>query len=87
MLGSAIATSIISKKEINYIVKIVKPLKESNLLIKAVSKRIKNKPKEQKERCLRMLLGTLSAISLGNLLTGKGTTRAGEDTVRAGPDF
>ena len=34
-----------------------------------------------------MLLGTLSAISLGNLLTRKGTTRAGEDTVRAGPDF
>ena len=31
-----------------------------------------------------MLLGTLSASLLGNLLTGKGTNRAGEGIVRAG---
>ena len=48
MLGSAIATSIISKKEINYIVKIVKPLKESNLLIKAVSKKNQKQTKRTK---------------------------------------
>ena len=34
-----------------------------------------------------MLLGTLGASSLGNLLTGKGTIRADEGTIRAGPDF
>ena len=34
-----------------------------------------------------MLLGTLSASLLGNLLTGKGTIRTGEGTVRAGKDF
>ena len=34
-----------------------------------------------------MLLGTLDASLLGNLLTGKGTTKAGEDTIRAGQDF
>ena len=34
-----------------------------------------------------MLLGTLGASLLGNLLTGKGTIRAGEDTIRASQDF
>ena len=41
-----------------------------------------------------MLLGTLGASLLGNLLAGKGTTTAGEDTIRsdegtirAGQDF
>ena len=29
-----------------------------------------------------MLLGTLGASLLGNLLTGNGTIRAGEDTIR-----
>ena len=31
-----------------------------------------------------MLFGTLGARLLGNLLTGKGTIRAGEDTTRLG---
>ena len=31
-----------------------------------------------------MLLGTLGASLLGNLLTGNGTIRAGEDTIRTG---
>ena len=31
-----------------------------------------------------MLLGTLGASSLGNLLAGKGINRAGEGIVRAG---
>ena len=34
-----------------------------------------------------MLLGTLGASLLGNLLTSKGTTRAGEGTMKAGQDF
>ena len=34
-----------------------------------------------------MLLGTLGASLLGNLLTGKGTIRTGEGTIRAGKDF
>ena len=56
--------------------KIVKPLKESGLLIKGVSKTIKNKAKEQKRGFLSMLLGTLGASLLGSLLKGKGTIRA-----------
>ena len=34
-----------------------------------------------------MLWGTLGASLLGNLLTGKGTIRIGEDIIRAGQDF
>ena len=34
-----------------------------------------------------MLLGTLGASLLGNLLTGKGTIRTTEDTIRAGQDL
>ena len=46
-----------------------------------------NGAKEQKGRFLRMLLDTLGAILLGNLLTVKGTIRAGEETIRASQDF
>ena len=41
-------------------------------LLKGVTKTIKNEAKEQKEGFLSMLLGTLGASLLGNLLTGKG---------------
>ena len=58
--------------------KIVKPLEECGLQIKGVSETIKN-VKEQKGRFLSMLLGTLGASFLGNLLVGKGTIRAGQD--------
>ena len=64
--------------------KIVKSLEESSLLVKGVSKSIKNKAKEQKGGLLGMSLGTLDSSLLGNLLTGKSTVRAGEGTIRAG---
>ena len=59
----------------------------SGLLIKGVTKTIKNEAKEQKGGFLSMLLATLGASLLGNLLTGKGTIRAGEETIRAGQVF
>ena len=61
--------------------KIVKSFGESVLLIKDVSKTIKNEAKEQKGRFLKILLGTLCASLLGNLLTDKGIIRAGEDRL------
>ena len=64
--------------------KIVKSLEEPSLLVKGVSKSIKNKAKEQKGGLLGMSLGTLDSSLLGNLLTGKSTVRAGEGTIRAG---
>ena len=87
MFGSAFTTLINSNEEMNDIIKIVKSLEESGLLIKGVSKTIKNEGKEQKGGFLGMLLGTLGASLLRNLLTGKGTIRAGKGTIRAGEIF
>ena len=50
--------------------------------MKGVTKTIKNETNEQKERILSMLLDTLGASLLGNLLSGKGTVRTGESIVR-----
>ena len=58
------------------IVKKAKSLKESSLLIKCVNVAIKSKSKEQKGKFLGVLLGTLAAILLGKLLTGKGLKRS-----------
>ena len=59
------------------IIKIVKSLEDSGLLIKGVSETVQNEKKEQKGGFLSMLLGTLSASLLGNMLAGKRTTVAG----------
>ena len=70
-------TTLISNKEMNDIIKIIQALEDSNILLKGVTKTIKNEKKEQKEGFLSMLLGTLRASLLKNLLTGKGILRAG----------
>ena len=67
-----------SNDEINDIIKIVKSLEDSGLLLKGVTETVQNEAKEQKGGFLSMLLGTLGASFLGNLLTGKGIYRAGE---------
>ena len=87
MFRSGNTTLIISNEEMNDIMKVVRSLEESGLLIKGVSETIKNEAKEPKEGFLVMLLGTLGASLLGNLVAGKGTIRAGEGTFRAGQDF
>ena len=71
MFGSGNTTLIISNEEMTDIMKIIQSLEESGLLIKSVSETIKNEAKEQKGEFLGMLLGTLGASLLGNLLTGK----------------
>ena len=62
---------MLSNEKMNDSMKIVKSLKEFGLLIKGISKGIRNGVKEQKEGFLGMLLGTLGARLLWNLLTGK----------------
>ena len=57
--------------------KIIQALKDSDILLKGVTKTIKNETKEQKGGFLSMLLGTLGASLFGNSLTGKGILRAG----------
>ena len=70
--GSRTATLIISNEEMNDIMKIVQSLEDSNVLLNGVTKTIKNGTKQQKGGFLGMLLGTLGASLLGNMLTGKG---------------
>ena len=75
---------IIEQEHMKDIMKIIEALENSGILLKGVSKTIENETKEQRGRLLSMLLGTLGASLLGNLLTGgKGVMRAGNGTVRA----
>ena len=84
LLGSGHNTTlIISNDEMRDILKIVKSLEDSGLLL-GVRETIKNEAKEQKGGFLGMLLGTLGASLLGNMLGGKRAMRAGEGTVRVG---
>ena len=75
--GSGTTTLIILNEEMNDIMKIVQALENSNILLKGISKRLENGTKEQKWGLLGMLLSTLGASLLGNMLTGKGILRAG----------
>ena len=61
----------------NDIMKIAQILKDSNILLKGVTKTIENETKEKKGGFLGMLLRTLDVSLLGNVLTGKGIVRAG----------
>ena len=76
---------IIEQKDMKDIMKIIKALETFGILLKGVSKAIIDETKEQGGGFLSILLGTLGASLLGNLLTGgKGIMRAGDGIVRAG---
>ena len=87
MLGSGTTTLIISNDEMDDILKIVKSLENSGVLLKGVSETIQHEAKEQRGGFLSMLLVTLGASLLGDVLSkgvsGKGVIRAGEGTIRA----
>ena len=70
-----------------YILKIVKSLEDSGILLKKVSETIKDEAKEQRDVFLSILLGKLASSLLTDMLLsrkGKGVIRAGEGTIRAG---
>ena len=75
---------VIQQEDMNDIIKIMEALENSGILLKGVTKTIEDGTKEQRGGFLSMLLGTLGAGLLGNLLNGKGLARAGEGIVRAG---
>ena len=75
--GSGTTILIICNEEMNDIMKITQALEDSGILLKGVTKTIKNETKEQKGRFLSMMLDTLCASLLGNLLAGKGIVRTG----------
>ena len=71
-------TLIISNDEIEDIIKIVRSLEESSLLLKGVTGTVQNEVKEQKGGFLSMLLDTLGASLLRNLLTNRQINKAGK---------
>ena len=81
-------TLIISNDEMDDILKIVKSLEKSGILLKGVNETIQHEAKEQRGGFLSMLLGTLGTSLLGDILSkglsGKGVLRAGEGIIRAG---
>ena len=85
MFGSEKTTLIISNDEMDDILKTVISLEDSNVLLKGV---IQHEAKEQRGGFVSMLLGTLGASLLGDILSkglsSKGVIRAGEGTIRAG---
>ena len=84
ILGSCNTTLIISNDEMKDIIEIVKFLEDTGLSMETVTETIQNEAKKQRGGFLSMLLGTLSASLLGNILAGKGINRAEEGVVRAG---
>ena len=69
-------TLIISNNDLNDLIKIIAALEEHDILLEGTNKTIKNEIKKQEGVFLSMLLGTLGASLLGNLLTGKCLYRA-----------
>ena len=85
--GSGTTALIISNEEIEDMMKIVKSLEESALLMKRISEIVKNEAQKQKDRFLPMLLWILVGSVLGNALTGKLVITAGEGVIRTGQKF
>ena len=100
ILGLGNITLIISNKDMEDLIKIVKSLKDSGVLLKGITELVQNEVKYQKGGFLSMLLDTLGASLLGNFLTrkeaiamshergvnkkGKGIHRTDEGVIRAG---
>ena len=85
ILGSGNHISlIISNDDMQDLLKIVKSLEYSGILLDGITETVENEVKDQKGGFLSMLLGTLGASLLGNMLAGRGVIRAGEGTIRAG---
>ena len=89
ILGSGGHTTlIISNDDMQDLLKIVKSLEDSGILIDGITETVKNEVKEQKGGFLSMLLDTLGASLLGEFLTkhlsGRGVIRAAEGTIRTG---
>ena len=86
--GSGLKTSIISNDDLQDVLKIVKSLEDSEILLKGVTQTIHIDISKQNKGFLSMLLGTLGVSLLGDLLTKnlsrKGAVRAGKGTIRAG---
>ena len=82
-MGSGTTKLIILNDEMEDVMKIVESVEDFGLLSKRVSETIQNEVKEQKGWFLSMLLGTLDASLLGNMLAFKGFISAGCGSKRS----
>ena len=89
-------TLIVSNKEMNDMMKIIKALKDSGMFLKRIIKKIEKETKQQKDGFAGILLGNLGASLLENILAAKGIVRArygskkvnqGQEIVTAGHDL
>ena len=81
---SGATTLMISNVEMNDILRLVKSLEDSGVLLKVVNETIKTEAEEQKGGFFSMLLSTLGASVSENILTGKWVIIAGDGAIRAG---
>ena len=84
MYGSGMTTLIISNNDMDDLIKTITTLEEHDILLKGTSKTIKNETNEQRGGFLSMLLGTLGASLLGNLLTRRELYKTGQGMRRTG---
>ena len=75
--GSWTTTLIISNEEMNDLMTLVQPFEHSNILLKGVTKTIKNETKDQKGEFLSILLDTLGESLLKRNKKGKEIVRVG----------
>ena len=80
-------TLVISKEYMDDIIRMIKSLNNSGVVIDGVSETKKYDIKKREGGFLGLLLATLGASVLGNMLTGKGVMRAGKGVVRAGRGY
>ena len=85
--GFGPTTSIVSNEEMNDIMEIVQALGYFNILLKGVTKAVRNETKEQGGGFLGTLVGTLGSILLGNFLSEEEIVRAGSDNKKREINF
>ena len=85
--GSGGTALTIANEKMEDIMKIVKSLEESGLLVKGMNETVNNETKEQKVQFLPMSFGALAASMLGSALKWRGVIRVGAGTIRPGKNF
>ena len=85
--GSGGTALTIANEKMEDIMKIVKSLEESGLLVKGMNETVNNETKEQKVQFLPMSFGALAASMLGSASKGRGVIRVGAGTIRPGKNF
>ena len=80
-------TVIFSNEEINDLMKIIQAFEDKDILLKGVTKTVKNDINNQKGGAFGMLLGALGVSLLGDLLSGRGVFRSVHGLHRTGEEI